>query len=214
MHNQLRLLALCAAILLPATAAHAQYYSSAPLYPYAVQGEQPYAVQVSPNTYVIQRNAPARAYPYVQPRHGYAPAAEKNAKRFDRPHKPVNHELVAELRKRAEARREKANEAEEKSEQGNRSVKIVRDKPVVVTTKRYVDDPPRVIERNVVVDDEPARAPRQRGLIQAPAVSENVRRDDNKKRVIQADAEVTILGPDRMSIRLFRKGQGPKASDD
>jgi hypothetical protein len=177
-----------------------------------VPSEQPYAVQVSPNQYVIQRNEPARVYPYVQPRRAHT--SEKNAKRFDRPHEPVNHELVEELRKRAEARREKSDEAQENGEQGNRSVKIVRDKPVVVTTKRYVDDPPRVIERNIVVDDEPARTPRQRGLIQAPAVSENVRRDDNKKRVIQADAEVTILGPDRMSIRLFRKGQGPKANDD
>ena len=28
-----------------------------------------------------------------------------------------------------------------------------------------------------------------------------------EKRVIHADAEITILGPDRMSIRLFRKGE-------
>ena len=30
-------------------------------------------------------------------------------------------------------------------------------------------------------------------------------------RVIRAEAEVTILGPDRMSIRLFRKGTGRAA---
>ena len=29
-----------------------------------------------------------------------------------------------------------------------------------------------------------------------------------EKRVIRAEAEVTILGPDRMSIRLFRKRKG------
>jgi hypothetical protein len=29
---------------------------------------------------------------------------------------------------------------------------------------------------------------------------------DKKARIIRAEAEVTILGPDRMSIRLFRKG--------
>ena len=29
-----------------------------------------------------------------------------------------------------------------------------------------------------------------------------------QSRVIDADAEVTILGPDRMNIRLFRKGRG------
>jgi hypothetical protein len=35
---------------------------------------------------------------------------------------------------------------------------------------------------------------------------------DSKTRVIQADAEITIHGPDRMSIRLFRKGSGGKAN--
>lgn len=37
-------------------------------------------------------------------------------------------------------------------------------------------------------------------------------RDDGKKRVIQADAEVTILGSDSMNIRLLRKGNGSKAN--
>ena len=37
-------------------------------------------------------------------------------------------------------------------------------------------------------------------------------RDDGKKRVIQADAEVTVLGPDSMNIRLLRKGHGSKAN--
>ncbi len=36
------------------------------------------------------------------------------------------------------------------------------------------------------------------------------RRDDEEPRVIHADAEVTILGPDRMSIRLFRKRGEPE----
>ena len=31
---------------------------------------------------------------------------------------------------------------------------------------------------------------------------------DGKARVIRAEAEITILGPDRMSIRLFRKRRG------
>jgi hypothetical protein len=37
-------------------------------------------------------------------------------------------------------------------------------------------------------------------------------RDDGKKRVIQADAEVTIHGPDSMNIRLLRKENGSKAN--
>jgi len=224
--RHLSVLASIAAIMLPAAAAHAQYYNSASPQPASQPPLYPYAVQVSPNTYVIQRGeqAVAPVYPYVRSRHAKSaskPKAERDAKddakRFDHKPKPANRELIEELRQRAQAKRDKENheqDAGEHDKHDKRSVKIVREKPVVVTTKRYVDDPPRVIERNIIVDDEPTRAPRQRGLIQPPAVSENVRRDDNKKRVIQADAEVTILGPDRMSIRLFRKGQGPKANDE
>ena len=32
--------------------------------------------------------------------------------------------------------------------------------------------------------------------------------ESGKQRVIRAEAEVTIIGPDRMNIRLFRKGRG------
>ena len=66
--------------------------------------------------------------------------------------------------------------------------KVVYDSPVVVETRRVVDDPPRVSERHHKV------------------------RDGGKKRVIKADAEITILGDDRMNIRLFRKGQRSKAN--
>ena len=76
--------------------------------------------------------------------------------------------------------------------------KIVRDPPVIVETQRVVDDPPRVVERRHDVEDADSS---MRGG-----------RDDNKKRVIKADAEITILGPDRMSIRLFRKGRGGNAN--
>lgn len=49
----------------------------------------------------------------------------------------------------------------------------------------------------------PAVVETERGIEDAGALSEN-----GKPRVIRAEAEVTILGPDRMNIRLFRKGQG------
>ena len=52
---------------------------------------------------------------------------------------------------------------------------------------------PAVIETERVVED--AGAPRENG----------------KQRVIRAEAEVTIIGPDRMNIRLFRKEQGSNA---
>ena len=210
-------LAVCAASLLPMTAAQAQYYGAAPpppLYPYVVQNSQgvqtgqPYAVQVAPNTYVIQRPAGSRNYPYVRSRHA-------GPHRFDRPHRPADRALIEELRKRAQAKQE-AKERQANRDRNNRAVvnttKIVRDPPIVVETQRVVDDPPRVIERHHVVEDEPASARRQPRIIENGDAGKRRSHDDGKPRVIQADAEVTILGPDRMSIRLFRKGHGSKAN--
>jgi hypothetical protein len=74
-----------------------------------------------------------------------------------------------------------------------------------------VDDPPRVVERHIV-EDAPAPT-----TDHAPAVERRkprAGRTETGKRVIQADAEITILGPDRMSIRLFRKGHGPRAEKE
>ena len=82
----------------------------------------------------------------------------------------------------------------------------------MVETKRFVDDPPRIIERRRVVADEPVRPRRKQAAAEERDTNKRASRDDTKKRVIEADAEVTILGPDRMSIRLFRKGQRPKAN--
>jgi hypothetical protein len=42
----------------------------------------------------------------------------------------------------------------------------------------------------------------------APAVVGSDTTGRGQSRVIDADAQVTILGPDRMNIRLFRKGRG------
>jgi hypothetical protein len=208
MNNKLRniaVLAVMAAGALPATVARAQYEGGpytqpAPLYPYAVRGERPYAVEVAPNTYEIRRSAPARAYPYV---HGGAnnPAPEQNAPKFDRPHKPADRGLIEELRKRSPIKRTVIN-----------TKKIVHDPPVVIETKRIVDDPPRVIERRHIVEDEPVRSRRKLAAPEERDSNTRMNGDDGKKRVIEADAEVTILGPDRMSIRLFRKGQGPKSN--
>ena len=168
--RQLALFAVIAAGLLPAAGAQAQSYGTtprpAPLYPYAVQGHQPYAVEVAPNTYVIHRPAAPRANPYVGRRGGHAA--------LDRPRKKADRALIEELRKRAVIN----------------TRKIVHDAPVVETQ--------RVVERRHLVEDRNNK--KRAGL------------DDGKKRVIQADAEITIIGPDRMNIRLFRKGHGSKAS--
>jgi hypothetical protein len=42
----------------------------------------------------------------------------------------------------------------------------------------------------------------------APVAVESDAGERGQPRVIDADAQVTILGPDRMNIRLFRKGRG------
>jgi hypothetical protein len=202
------LLAVLAAAILPVAAQAQSYGQPAPLYPYAVQQDQAYAVQVAPNTYVIKRPAETRNYPYVhcvncsnRPSRAAAPAPG----RFDRPHKPVDHALVEELRKRSQ----KKIKDKEEQETDVDSTKVVRDPPVVVEHKRYVDDPPRVIERKIIVD-EPARSKCRRGIVENCDAGGRAS-GDGKKRVIEADAEVTIIGPDRMSIRLFRKGHGPSA---
>ncbi len=173
--RHLALFAVIAAGLLPAVGAQAQYYS----------------VEVAPNTYVTQRPAAARAYPYVGRRHGHA-ASEQKAPALDRSHKKTDRALIEEMRKRAPVKRTIIN-----------TKKIVHDAPVVVETRR-------VIERRHVVEDAPVRSRRKPAAIADS--KKRAGRDDNKKRVIEADAEITIFGPDRMSIRLFRKGQRSKAS--
>ena len=201
-------LAVLAAFMLPVTA-QAQYYGGStppPLYPYAMQGDQPYAVEVSPGTYVIKRSTPARDYPYVRSQNKgrgiINTVAAPQPGKFDRPHKPVDHALVEELRSRHKNKDAAVN-----------TTKIVRDAPVVVEHQRIVDDPPRVVTRRHIIEDQADGSQTTTVEDDAPPSPRASRNGDaNKKRVIQADAEVTIIGPDRMSIRLFRKGQGPKAN--
>jgi len=206
--RNLAMLAVIAAGLLAATAAQAQLYGTSyaqapPLYPYTVQPDQPYAVQVAPNTYEIRRPADARAHHYARCRNCASragnPARERSARRFDRPHKPANRALIEELRQRSQTKGTVVN-----------TTKIVRDPPVVVEHKRYVDDPPRVIVRRHAVEDAPMRSRRRQTIVDDRDFGKRASRGDSKQRVIQADAEITILGPDRMNIRLFRKRHGPK----
>jgi len=95
------------------------------------------------------------------------------------------------------------------------TTRVVREKPQVIETTRHVDLPPRVIERyNIVEADDTATS-----SVPPPAAEPDPidppqggkGRADGKKRVIRAEAEVTILGPDRMTIQLFRRGEGPRA---
>jgi hypothetical protein len=201
-----------AAAMLPAAAAQAQWYSSAPaqppLYPYGAPAQQPYAVQVAPNTFVIHRPNEAQSAPRhrAQPRK-LAVAAAPAAKRR---HSKIDPALIEELRKRPRVEPPVVN-----------TTQIVQEKPIVRETTRYVDDPPRVVERRHYADGEPAPTNEKRlKTAEAAAGARVIRRrggnhggqiGDGEKRVISADAEITILGPDRMSIQLFRKGNRAKA---
>ena len=128
--------------LLPVTGAQAQWYSSYPQAPGSAASappQQPYAVEVAPNTYVIHRPDKTRATTHVRcVKDCEQPASE-------RPRTHANRELIEELVKRST-----------KTKVVN-TTKVVREKPVVIEHERVVDDPPRVIERRHITEDAPGR---------------------------------------------------------
>ena len=81
---------------------------------------------------------------------------------------------------------------------------IVRGKPIVRNTYRVIEHPPIVVRREVG-EDQVAE-----GRGQARAVRRAAPRGARfaGARTIRAEAEITILGPDSMSIRLYRKQAG------
>jgi hypothetical protein len=84
------------------------------------------------------------------------------------------------------------------------TTRIVREKPIVIEHERVVEDPPRVIVRKHYVEDAPARRKRM-ATVETEVAPPQGAEHGGKARVIRAEAEVTILGPDSMTIRLFRK---------
>jgi hypothetical protein len=181
--STLRLAIPLAAALGLATPAQAQSSMQASLAP-----AQSYAIEVAPGTYVIHRPAAGRGYPYVGCGRDCAPVPAERPMRRARTHSdPV---LIEELRRKHVKKRD-----------GKviNTTRVVREKPIVIERRRIVDDPPRVIERVRYEDGTPAR----RDDLQTHAPRGP--RKSAERRVIHAEAEVTILGPDRMSIRLFRK---------
>jgi hypothetical protein len=174
-----------------AGAAQAQsilYYSQAePLYPYVPQPQY---------TYPQPQYAPP-AYPSVRTHVSPGPRIESK----------VDPELVKELRK---GRHKKETAVDKKHIAIDKSIEkkidkridktvIVREKPVVRKHYRVIDDPPIVVQREI---DES----------QLPVRPDNRAEHQGNARVIRAEAEVTILGPDRMSIRLYRKQDGRDAN--
>lgn len=110
--------------------------------------------------------------------------------------KPVDPALIEELRRRHNVERRVKN-----------TTVVVREKPIIIEKKRYVDDT-RVIERRRYVEDAPVK--RRMGRVAEEESLVDLKSE--KGRVIRAEAEVTIIGPDRMSIRLFRKRNGSNAN--
>jgi hypothetical protein len=177
--------------------AQAQYVSSIqpePLYPYVAQPQYAYPPQYAP--------AP---YPYVQSpnvRHvppAYQPRASEPRHKVTRTD-PV---LVEELRSRHKKKQRHDDvvviDKDKKDVEIDKKI-VVREKPVVRKHIRVVDDPPIVVRREI---DEHGQVISE-GRVPGPMPAGG--------RVIHAEAEVTILGPDRMSIRLYRKSDGRDAN--
>ena len=77
-------------------------------------------------------------------------------------------------------------------------------KRIVINTRKIGHDAPVGVETRRMIE--------RRHFVADRDIKKRAGRDVSKKRVIQADAEITIHEPDRMSIRLFRKRHGSKAN--
>ena len=184
------------------SAAQAQYVSSyaqpAPLYPYVVQPQ-----------YYPQPQYTPQSYPYVQPgpnmrrvsRDYGGPRASESSRKVSK----TDPALVEELRKRGHKKRGKDVVVVDKKEVEIDKKVVVREKPVVRRHVRVVDNPPIVVRREIDENGQVLSEQRVPSVqAQSPALMAG-------GRVIHAEAEVTILGPDRMNIRLYRKNDGHDA---
>jgi hypothetical protein len=212
-NNATRLIAIAVLVVGAAGAANAQSYQPEPLYPYVVQRHYynaypapQYHTYPAPRTHAVRKTPRARA-------HALHAAPVKRASKV--------------VRAQAEERHARAGRAERGLIKSRPT--IVRGKPRVIVTRRVVDDPPRIIQRHYEVDDhnnvvstdppQPAQVytPQQPAAVYSPPPRRHGAVDHQgaqlgPARVIHAEAEVTILGPDRMSIRLYRKGKGAEAA--
>lgn len=190
-----------------ANAAHAQYaYSQpAPLYPYVAQ---PQRVYVQPQY--------AQPYPYVQSPHVRSVPRDDRAPHASEPRRKVSKTdpaLVEELRKGRRAKAAKNSDSDKdvivvdkKKVEIDKKI-VVREKPIVRKHFRVVDNPPIVVRREI---DENGQVLSEQRVPAAQAQAPSSM--GHGGRVIHAEAEVTILGPDRMNIRLYRKSDGRDAN--
>ena len=157
-------------------------------------------------------------YPYAPPQRG-ASRVESRTSAAVPPAKKVDAALIAELRKKAKASA-KPNTKPEASADVTASIEqtpdkkkftktvVVREKPVVRTNYRVVEHPPIVVQREVGED----QAGEGGGHAQVAPQGAPQGAPPAGARTIRAEAEITILGPDRMSIRLFRRQDGVDAN--
>ena len=127
----------------PIAAAQAQWYSSyppAPAYSYGVPPQQPYAVEVAPNTYEIHRPNKPRASAQVRGVTDSDPPVSERPR-----HTHSDPALIEELAKGHTKRHIKTKVVN--------TTKVVREKPVVIEHTREVEDPPRIIERRHITED-------------------------------------------------------------
>jgi hypothetical protein len=192
------LIALTVATVFFAGTAHAQYYTQpAPLYPYVVQQPQ----------YSYPQPQYARPYPYVQTPHVRSVRRDRVEPRASEPSRKVSKTdpaLVEELRKRGHKKKDVVISESKKDIEIDKK-RIVREKPVVRNHIRVVDDPPIVVQREISEEGQVLSEQR------VPSAQAQVLPPVSGGRVIHAEAEVTILGPDRMNIRLYRKNDGRDA---
>jgi hypothetical protein len=181
--------------------AHAQYYvQPAPLYPYVVQQGQ--------YVYPQPQYAP-RSYPYAQSPNVRSVARDRRVPRASEPAHKTDPAMVEELRHRRHKKKDDVASDRHKDIEIDKK-RIVREKPVVRRHIRVIDDPPIVVQREIsehgqVLSEQRLPTVQAQAPVQLPPPPAG-------GRVIHAEAEVTILGPDRMNIRLYRKSDGRDAN--
>lgn len=220
---KLTMLAILAAGLLPAAVAQAQsssaaYAPPAPLEAYAMQPKQQQPKQVNPKPHMgplpsHMHNYPPQAHMRHYPSMRHTGISMHMRSRYDRMHGRIERRFVEEFRRH---RRRHGSYVVDNTGIGNTeyvrgNTEYVREQPVVIEHERYVDEAPRVVEQPVVTEETPVRAWCNRGLfVQCNGGYRSVGQYGGEygERVINADAQITIVGPNRMSIELYRKGYG------
>ena len=168
-------------------------------------------------------------YPYAPPQRGTS-RVETRASAAAKPTSNVDPSLIEELRKKRKAStkadtkpaatantKPKADvditASVDKTPDQKKITKtiVVREKPVVRNTYRVVEHPPIVVQREVGGDQVPEGGTNAQGSPLAPPQGAQLGAPF-AARTIRAEAEITILGPDRMSIRLFRRQDGRDAN--